>query len=159
MTPTAVMTTTEGPCPPCYELFQENCYKVFEETLRYEGSVETCSKDGGILATPRDRTTDQFLIGLKNRATGSEYVRIGLTDRAQEGVLVWSDGSPLRKGDYSPWTRRLRNNGLKNCVEYVRADYNIHSLAIQPNKWQITSCDWNQMFICQVTRAFSNLST
>ncbi|CAH1268394.1 CD209 [Branchiostoma lanceolatum] len=100
------MTATEGPCPPGYHLFQDNCYKVFEDTLKYEGSVETCRKDGGILATPRDCTTDQFLIELKNRVSENRYVRIGLTDRLQEGVFVWSDGSPLRERDYTAWTQK-----------------------------------------------------
>eukprot|EP00058_Branchiostoma_floridae_P000068 XP_002585556.1 hypothetical protein BRAFLDRAFT_258396 [Branchiostoma floridae] len=140
-------TTVAGACPQGYKLFEANCYKVFTYQKSHEESVLECKKDGAILATPRDSATNQFLVTLKNKVAGmNTYVRIGLTDHVQEGVYEWSDGSPLREGDFSTWNPRSRNSDSKDCVEYYKG---VARYTDRLNKWTAANCGFMQMFICQ----------
>ncbi|CAH1268395.1 CD209 [Branchiostoma lanceolatum] len=151
MATTTTLTTSpstfDGPCPLGYELFEANCYKVFTDLMDYEDSMQACKKDGAILATPRNPSTDQFLVTLKNKVAGDKYVRIGLTDHIQEGVYEWSDGTPLREGDFNAWEPSPRNNDRKDCVEYVKPKYFRRT---SQNKWTPATCLFTNMFICQV---------
>ncbi|XP_066273807.1 uncharacterized protein [Branchiostoma lanceolatum] len=144
---TTSLPTSDGPCPLGYELFEANCYKVFTDQMDYEDSVKACSKDGAILATPRDLATHQFLVELKNKVAGNKYVRIGLTDHVQEGVYEWSDGTPLREGDFDAWEPSPNNNDNNDCVEYVKAR---HFRRTSRNKWTPATCLFTNMFICQL---------
>ncbi|XP_019646765.1 PREDICTED: snaclec bothroinsularin subunit beta-like [Branchiostoma belcheri] len=116
---TTTPTVTSGPCLPDYELFEDNCYRVFTEPKSYMESVLVCKKDCGVLATPRTSTINNYLVKLKNRVAGDKFVRFGLTDHVKEGVFEWIDGTPL--GDFTNWELlggKIRNSDRKDCVEY-----------------------------------------
>ncbi|KAI8495164.1 hypothetical protein Bbelb_271500 [Branchiostoma belcheri] len=122
-----------------YHQHSRLCYKAFDTTATYNSAVSTCSSDGGTLAMPRDAATNNFLIDLKNAVDNTAKFRFGLTDRHQEGDLMWDDGVPL--GDFTAWGPGQPDNyGNEDCAEYEVS-----------NKWNDGDCDRdNRKFICQL---------
>ncbi|KAI8499666.1 hypothetical protein Bbelb_227170 [Branchiostoma belcheri] len=129
-------------CPYAYVYHQPSrlCYKAFDDTATYNGSVSRCSLDGGTLAMPRDTATNEFLVGLKNAVDNSTYFRFGLTDPHQEGVWMWDDNIPL--GDFRAWGPGEPNNLHEDCAEYWAGS----------QIWNDAPCTWaDRKFICQVS--------
>ncbi|XP_035660163.1 collectin-12-like [Branchiostoma floridae] len=92
-------------CPEGYTKWRETCYKAFNEYKSggtFNEATETCRRDGGTLAMPRDAETNKFLVSLE-RNKGSFYW-IGLHDQRSEGLFEWVDGSVLGrfKNNVSP---------------------------------------------------------
>ncbi|XP_019621887.1 PREDICTED: lactose-binding lectin l-2-like, partial [Branchiostoma belcheri] len=109
----------------------------------YNGAVSRCSLDGGTLAIPRDSTTNEFLMDLKNGVDRNAYFRFGLTDVHQEGVWMWDDGVPL--GDFRAWSPGQPDNAGDNedCAEYWPLT----------NTWNDGQCTFaDRKFICQLSQ-------
>ncbi|XP_019641240.1 PREDICTED: uncharacterized protein LOC109482839 [Branchiostoma belcheri] len=134
-------------CPYAYVYHQPSrlCYKAFDDTATYNGSVSRCSLDGGTLAMPRDTATNEFLVGLKNAVDNNARFRFGLTDHHQEGVWMWNDNVPL--GDFRPWGPGEPNSdGNEDCAEYWPGNH------MHPNTWNDGPCTQaDRKFICQVS--------
>ncbi|CAH1255133.1 CSMD3 [Branchiostoma lanceolatum] len=128
-------------CPTGYELFRDNCYKVFDIEMDYRESEALCEEDGAMLAMPRDQSTDDFLIKLRSSVNPQVRYWIGLTDREKEGAWVWADRRPL--GAFSSWAAGEPNSaGEEDCVVY----------AAHPSvrdKWNDVPCNHPYRFICQ----------
>ncbi|XP_066295739.1 uncharacterized protein [Branchiostoma lanceolatum] len=129
-------------CPDGYRYHQHSrlCYKAFKQLRNYDEAAASCSSDGGTLAMPRDATTNEFLIDLKNKADNSAFFWFGLTDVQQEGRWVWDDGVSL--GSFRPWYPGEPNSagGNEDCAEFWKND-----------KWNDMSCsDSSRKFLCQV---------
>ncbi|CAH1271099.1 COL6A5 [Branchiostoma lanceolatum] len=77
-----------GSCPERYAMLRVICYKVFKIPMIFHDATETCRKDGGTLAMPRDAESNAFLSSLKSPIFG--YL-IGLHQR-EEGKFEWIDG-------------------------------------------------------------------
>ncbi|XP_066294705.1 collectin-10-like [Branchiostoma lanceolatum] len=86
-----------GSCPERYAMWRGICYKGFKIPLNFHDATETCRKDGGTLAMPRDAESNAFLSSLKQPFFAH---LIGLHQR-EEGKFEWIDGSPLEK--YTLW--------------------------------------------------------
>ncbi|XP_066295772.1 uncharacterized protein [Branchiostoma lanceolatum] len=130
-------------CPNGYVYHQHSrsCFKAFNRQRSYDDAAATCSSDGGTLAMPRDRTTNTFLINLKDAVDNKAYFWFGLSYRAKEGRWVWADGAAL--GSFTSWYPKMPDNsgGNEDCAEYWRDD-----------KWNDYKCsDSSRKFICQVT--------
>ncbi|XP_078664778.1 uncharacterized protein LOC144907513 [Branchiostoma floridae x Branchiostoma belcheri] len=130
-------------CPFGYDYHQPSrlCYKAFDDTATYNGSVSRCSLDGGTLAMPRDNATNEFLVGLKNAVDNNAWFRFGLTDHHQEGVWMWDDGVPL--GDFRAWSPGQPDSaGNEDCAEYWAGS----------QIWNDAPCTLaDRKFICQVS--------
>ncbi|XP_019620358.1 PREDICTED: adhesion G-protein coupled receptor G7-like [Branchiostoma belcheri] len=150
-----LVPVTEAGCPqPGYFYHQPSrlCYKAFNDTATYNGAVSRCSSDGGTLAMPRDSTTNNFLIYLKNFIDKNAWFRFGLTDVHQEGVWMWDDNVPL--GDFRPWATGEPSNigNGENCAEYYPDMYS--------NSWNDGPCNLaeDRKFICQASPSGVNLA-
>ncbi|KAI8491012.1 hypothetical protein Bbelb_314310 [Branchiostoma belcheri] len=119
---------------------------AFNDSATYNGAVSRCSLDGGTLAIPRDNTTNEFLIDLKNGVDNNAFFRFGLTDVHQEGVLMWVDNVPL--GDFRPWgPEEPNNNGNEDCAEYFPESHS------KKNTWNDGPCTKaDRKFICQLSQ-------
>ncbi|KAI8500867.1 hypothetical protein Bbelb_216850 [Branchiostoma belcheri] len=153
---TAVTSThsppTVEPAPGClngyvFHQHSRRCFKAFNTRTTYNGAVSRCSLDGGILAIPRENTTNEFLIDLKNGVDNNAFFRFGLTDVHQEGVWMWDDNVPL--GDFRPWGPQEPNNGNGNedCAEYFPESH------FKKNTWNDGLCTKaDRKFICQLSQ-------
>ncbi|KAI8510796.1 hypothetical protein Bbelb_117120 [Branchiostoma belcheri] len=126
------------------------CYKAFNYRTTYNGAVRRCSVDGGTLAMPRDTSTNNFLIDLKNTVDKNAEFRFGLTDRHQKGVWMWDDNVPL--GDFRAWGPKQPDNWYKvkgeDCAEYLSESWS----SSRKNKWNDGRCTFaDRKFICQVS--------
>ena len=79
-----------------WQLYNGSLYLLCgdEVALNYEDSVAYCEAQGGWLITVNDEAENQFLL-----EAGFVGV-LGLNDIAEEGVYVWSDGTPLGYENY-----------------------------------------------------------
>ncbi|KAI8482274.1 hypothetical protein Bbelb_399650 [Branchiostoma belcheri] len=118
---------------------------AFNDRTTYNGAVSRCSLDGGTLAIPRDSTTNEFLIDLKNGVDRNAWFRFGLTDVHQEGVWMWDDGVPL--GDFRAWGPGQPSNRIEDCAEYFPESWP------QKNTWNDGPCTGaDRKFICQLSQ-------
>ncbi|KAI8493661.1 Collectin-11 [Branchiostoma belcheri] len=130
---------TLGGCPSGYEWFRETpdmCYKFPNKTdLRnYTDAKSVCQADGGRLAMPKDKATNDFLI--KNMYM---EIWIGLTDEVTEGTWVWEDGTQLGTG-WNNWGQvPTPNNPLHNCAALTAA-----------SQWFEGACSFNVRYVCEV---------
>ncbi|XP_035660161.1 collectin-10-like [Branchiostoma floridae] len=130
-------------CPEGYTMWRETCYKAFNEYKfvgTFSEATETCRKDGGTLAMPRDAETNRFLVTLE-RNKGSFYW-IGLHDQRMEGTFEWVDGSAL--GRYNSWTVEQPDNkdGDEDCVAFSSHSGRGH--------WYDEKCRHIEYIFCQV---------
>ena len=134
----AVSETPE--CPDGYQLFGEACYKAFDEAKNYSSAEAFCATDGGIVAEPRNRAVNNFLITLKTSL--NPYVRfwLGLTDRKKEGTWRWNaDGEKLDGNSFTNWAEGEPNQaGNEDCA------------VVEVNsKWNDVPCRLKYRFICE----------
>ncbi|CAH1255098.1 MRC1 [Branchiostoma lanceolatum] len=132
-------------CPEDYQPFQGICYKAHNTTATFQESLRACGADGGTLAMPRDRKTNDFLITLKNSVDRESPFRFGLHDRIKENVWRWMDGQEL--GDFTDWGPGEPNDAFsgqgEDCAEYY---------PLKKNKWNDKACHYDRKFICQVDK-------
>ncbi|XP_035693304.1 uncharacterized protein LOC118427567 isoform X2 [Branchiostoma floridae] len=135
---TSVAETLE--CPAGYQLFGNACYKAFDEAKNYSSAEAFCATDGGIVAEPRNRAVNNFLITLKTSL--NPYVRfwLGLTDRKKEGTWRWNaDGEKLDGNSFTNWAEGEPNQaGNEDCA------------VVEVNsKWNDVPCRLKYRFICE----------
>ncbi|XP_019638725.1 PREDICTED: uncharacterized protein LOC109480844 [Branchiostoma belcheri] len=139
----------EDACPSGYTYRQTNrlCYKAFNRSSNYDDAKATCTFYGGTLAMPRNASTDNFLINLKNAVDRNTAFFFGLTRIRLERRWVWEDGTTL--GSFSPWGPREPSDsgGNQDCVEYVSANWPEAALR---DTWNDMACATPRKFICQV---------
>ncbi|XP_035677220.1 C-type lectin BfL-2-like [Branchiostoma floridae] len=141
-----------GPCPVGYTHSEWSpwpgiCYKAFNTPKTFSESAETCVKDGGTLAIPRDANTNDFLIKLKNTVDHTSTYWFGLDDRHMEGSFEWADGTRLYGHQFDFWAPGEPNdfNNFEDCVHYEASQDPEFA-----NKWDDGSCDTTAGFICEV---------
>ncbi|XP_066274551.1 uncharacterized protein [Branchiostoma lanceolatum] len=130
-------------CPEDYQPFQGICYKAYNTSATFQESLRVCGADGGTLAMPRDRKTNDFLITLKNSVDRESPFWFGLRDVLRENVWRWMDGQEL--GDFTDWGPGEPNDAFsgqgEDCAEYY---------PLKKNKWNDKACHYDRKFICQV---------
>ncbi|XP_066294673.1 proprotein convertase subtilisin/kexin type 5-like [Branchiostoma lanceolatum] len=128
---------------PGYVLFNEVCYKYFEEEKTYDEARQTCDVDGGIVAVPKDSQTNTFI----HELGGTMKRWIGLTDIDDEDQWVFADGQSLTSSSYENWNTDEPNNGNvdpdevgEDCVEVSGSSHN----------WNDIGCHNIDTFVCQI---------
>ncbi|XP_019622808.1 PREDICTED: low affinity immunoglobulin epsilon Fc receptor-like [Branchiostoma belcheri] len=129
--------TLEG-CPSGYERFCEKpdmCYKISTDGKNYTDARSACHADGGRLAMPKDKATNDFLA----KAGYTNFVWIGLTDEVTEGTWVWEDGTKLGTG-WNNWGlgAPTQNDNLSNCA------------TLSATNWFDSNCRGITHYICEV---------
>ncbi|CAH1227505.1 CUZD1 [Branchiostoma lanceolatum] len=126
-------------CPTADYVFLDGvCYKDFSELRTYGSARGRCAADGGLLAMPKDSTTNTFLADQRN-----ERRWLGLTDVISEGQWVLEDGRTLTSSVYSNWSPGEPGGSVvENCASYPPTLYG--------SVWIDIACDRAIGFICQV---------
>ncbi|KAI8494573.1 hypothetical protein Bbelb_277990 [Branchiostoma belcheri] len=125
-----------------YIRWQGTCYKIFNTQKNFIDANETCHRDNGTLAMPRDAETNDFLASLKK--SGSYPTWLGLHDKREEGRFEWMDGSPL--GKYNSWHPGQPND------RHVTEDCVFMHVGVGPTcgQWWDDFCWRGKYFFCQV---------
>ncbi|XP_078603366.1 uncharacterized protein LOC144877331 [Branchiostoma floridae x Branchiostoma japonicum] len=134
-------------CPNGYSYLAHThlCYRADVSESTYDQALTTCQADGGTLAMPRDNTTNDFLIALKNDANPNVWFFFGLDIR--DGSWNYVDGGEL---SYTDWGDGEPNNagGAEQCAQYFPGNYSDnHKLR---NKWNDGNCLGGIGSICEV---------
>ncbi|XP_019630265.1 PREDICTED: collectin-10-like, partial [Branchiostoma belcheri] len=113
---------------------------MFHTPLTFTKAAETCYRNGGTLAMPRDALANLLLSG----AHRYNYW-IGLHDQRREGFFEWIDGTPLGAFMITLWgSGQPDDRNHENCVQFVhnpdRAEY----------FWNDLHCFRMLPFMCQV---------
>ncbi|XP_078585261.1 aggrecan core protein-like [Branchiostoma floridae x Branchiostoma japonicum] len=122
-----------------YVSFNGICYKDFAEEKTYEEARQTCARDGGLLAMPKDDAINTFIHDL----SGGAIRWIGLNDINNEGQFVFEDGQTLEEASYSNWKRGEPNDlGRRgeDCAQIYTSEH----------AWNDAPCDRTWGFICQI---------
>ncbi|XP_078700976.1 uncharacterized protein LOC144927433 [Branchiostoma floridae x Branchiostoma belcheri] len=110
-------------CRSGYKMHNKICYKAFNTAMNFLDASWTCRTEGGTLAMPKDASTNNFLISLKNAVDDRGLFWLGLVDRRVEGVWKWVDGTRL--GNYSAWLPGEPNNqNNEDCAIYLGKEWN-----------------------------------
>ncbi|XP_066279344.1 macrophage mannose receptor 1-like [Branchiostoma lanceolatum] len=132
-------------CPDGYSYLAHTrmCYRAYDRENTYVQATTICQADGGTLAMPRDGTTNDFLIALKNTANPSTRFYFGLDRR--DGSWNYVDGGEL---SYTDWGVGEPNNegGDEHCADYLPAT---HGVANKKDKWNDAPCSKFAGFICE----------
>ncbi len=109
---------TEAKRPTCDgSIFNGSCYKLYDkgpiaaDRVTWKQAEATCVAWGGHLASIANSAEDTFVYNLQAPCAGIYGSWIGMTDEAQEGKWVWSDGTPF---SYTKWQSGEPNNNGGN---------------------------------------------
>jgi hypothetical protein len=99
-----------------------SCMKVFhEEPQTWSAAESVCEGYGGHLASIGSQAEQDMVEALVRSASVRTSTWIGLTDTAEEGTFVWSDGAPLL--DFAKWAKDQggqpdNDAGFDQCASY-----------------------------------------
>lgn len=105
--PPVVTTPTPG-CPPQFRKFGDSCYylSTVSQRLNFDEAKQFCTNISSHMLIINDNEEQQFV---RNAIVGKGYFWLGLTDREEENVWKWVDGTiPVFKkwkpGQPDNWT-------------------------------------------------------
>ncbi|XP_066274442.1 ladderlectin-like [Branchiostoma lanceolatum] len=134
------LKTSTANCPPGFVEGPRACYWFSQDKQPYLLAEHVCTTKGGRLAMVKNKQVHIFLGRYIHRTTKASHW-IGLTDILKERHFHWSDGTPLRPGDYTPWWRSQPDNSRRreHCVELKAARY----------KWNDLPCTGLLHYVCE----------
>ena len=96
----------------------------------YETAKNKCMRNGGNLAMPKTKDTNDFLIQTMKTFDKPQPMWIGMHDKDEEGTIVWEDGSKVNAWGNFDWTTGGLFGGAEDCF------------ALDPNngKWHDYGC-------------------
>ncbi|XP_028284172.1 collectin-12 [Parambassis ranga] len=116
-----VATTSAPGCPPEFRKFGDSCYYFSSgpQRLNFDESFQFCTNRSSHMLIINDN--EEYLF-VRNTITGKGYFWLGLTDREEENVWKWVDGSiPVFKkwkpGQPDNWTHGHENG--EDCAGLV----------------------------------------
>ncbi|XP_061418263.1 collectin-11-like isoform X2 [Lethenteron reissneri] len=121
---------------------ERKVYLLVREERAYSEAALHCRSRGGLLAMPRDETTNALLAAYVSHA-GLARVFIGLHDGAREGAFAYEDGASLGPTAFTRWRPGEPNNafGGEDCVEMESG-----------GGWNDVSCANTMYFVCEFTK-------
>jgi len=123
-----------GGCPAGWDKFGDYCYWLNTDFLNWHDANDACHAEDAELVSIHSQDEQDFLNGI-----GSERWWIGLCDKTEEDVFVWSDSTPFTFMD--SWYAGQPNdlNPGQDCVEHVVGGWNdvhctaeMHSMCKKP---------------------------
>ncbi|XP_019626564.1 PREDICTED: C-type lectin 1-like [Branchiostoma belcheri] len=141
------LTPTLTGCPDNYSYLAHTyrCYRAYGILNTYDEAVATCLADGGSLAMPRDNTTNNFLVALKNNVSTSSKFRFGLHRWNETWKYV--DGGEL--GNFTDWAENEPNDINERCAEYLPVFW-------YGSKWNDGYCSTQRRFLCEAEPAVNH---
>ena len=92
--------------------------------LNWENARRDCHGYGGDLVSIASQSEMSFVYN-KSSNVWTQHYWIGLNDRLNESLFVWSDGTPYNASVYSNWGPMEPNNQKgEDCVELYRTGWN-----------------------------------
>ncbi|XP_077411774.1 collectin-12 [Vanacampus margaritifer] len=138
--------TSAPGCPAEFRRFGDSCYYFSAITVKvnYDEANTFCSKMAAHLVIINNNEEQVFL---KNTVTGKGFFWLGLTDKEEENVWKWVDGSiPVFKkwnpGQPDNWTRGHEHG--EDCAGLI-----------QNGNWNDFYCTERLGFICEQTASAS----
>lgn len=130
-------------CPAGWYGFGDSCYlfrvrSLYLRGLNWDNARSYCLSFGGDLASMSNKSEMDFVYSKSSKARNEHYW-IGLNDRQNESLFVWSDGTPYNRSVYSNWYRNEPNDraGDEDCVELLR------------RRWNDDNCKKEYSYICE----------
>lgn len=128
-------------CPCDIQVNEGRRYLFCQDAVTWEEARELCRSFGSELAKIESESEQAFVWGVAGAIDGDYW--IGLTDAEEEGVFVWSDGTPL--GSFAPWAFEQPDNGdgeiEEDCIELIQ---------IENGLWNDRDCDTDYLdYICE----------
>ncbi|CAH1244451.1 MRC2 [Branchiostoma lanceolatum] len=125
-----------------YLAHTDRCYRAYDDGKTYDEALATCQADVGTLAMPRDDTTNDFLIALKNAANIDTWFYLGLDRRGGSWTNV--DGGELSYTDWADGQPSARSS--EECGDIFPGSDS------RRDKWNDTPCSTNSGFICEAEK-------
>ena len=125
-------------CPPDWSLFRESCYKVHTSPNTWDVAAKKCLDLNSKFV---DITNSEENVFVANLVATVNFDRawIGLSDRQQENLFIWTDGS---YSAFKNWgTLEPNGNTSENCVFIDRNSF----------KWADVGCNYSYRSICEIT--------
>ena len=92
--------------------------------LNWENARRDCLGYGADLVSIASQSEMNFVYS-KSSKVWTQHYWIGLNDRLNESLFVWSDGTPYNASVYSNWHPMEPNNQKgEDCVELYRTGWN-----------------------------------
>ena len=129
-------------CLPNWSLFKGSCYKVHTSPNTWDVAVQRCLDLNSKLVDITNSGENVFVTDLV-AASGFDRAWIGLSDREQENLFVWTDGS---NSAFTNWNAFEPNGATnENCVFLERNN----------SKWADVGCNDSYSSICEKTGWFN----
>ncbi|KAI8509767.1 carbohydrate binding [Branchiostoma belcheri] len=135
---------------PCYHRrwFSKTCYMPYNRQREdFNTAAETCCRDGGTLAMPRDADSNKRIATVFRRFVNADVeFWIGLHDQHKEGHFEWVDGTPL--GGFTSWAPNQPDDDEgEDCAAYWG-----YTMRGQHERWNDAPCSRKLLFICEFHR-------
>ncbi|XP_033624641.1 macrophage mannose receptor 1-like [Asterias rubens] len=150
--PIILKPPSKGGCLDGWYNLGNRCYKAVGiediDRLDFKDAQDQCAREkGGQLFQITTQSAQSLLALLLQDFVGKTNLWIGLSDTAEEGSFVWTDGTPL--DDFTQWAPNqpdgfiaLPNEPFRDCVE-VKADPD------HPGEWDDVNCRERRGYICE----------
>ena len=113
--------------------------------LNWDNARGECLSYGGDLVSVANKSEMDFIYS-KSSQVRNELYWIGLNDRRNESLFVWSDGTPYNGSVYNNWHPNEPNDRAgEDCVE------------LHGRKWNDDSCKKEYSYICERPKGMLNL--
>ena len=123
-------------CGNDWEEHGDHCYLWSEEKMSWDDAEAFCKRKGGHLASVTSEDINAFVLQEK-MLRNLEHLWIGGSDKENEGVWRWSDGSPWNYTNWYPGQPNRDNN--KDCLQF---GFN------EIRDWMDRPCANNVNFVC-----------
>ena len=131
-------------CPSGWKLNGRSCYGYMTRKTRFEWAEDDCSKQvpGGHLVSISSSSENDVVHNLTLTGncsqTGVKYVWIGLNDRDNESIFLWTDDT---NSSYRRWHENEPNNDEDNNGDCVRM--------VSSGDWRDGDCSDQRCYVCE----------
>ncbi|GFR88025.1 C-type lectin domain family 11 member A, partial [Elysia marginata] len=114
----------------------------------FEKARLKCKNSGGILAMPKTKDTNDFLIAEMKKLGHYKPMWIGMHDTVEEGKFVWEDGTDVDDLGNFDWKNGLFGGG-EDCIALDPRDGKWYDYVCFQKQWFKVTPNHKLPFICQ----------
>ena len=141
-----VTSTRAQTCTPiqgCDVTINDKCYTHVDDNINWNQAEACCVAWGGHLASIHSAGVNMLLNDIRNQ---DRFTWIGLSDTANEGVYVWTDGTAY---DYQNFAANQPDNfGQEHCIHF----FDQSRVSLSWNDYHCSRNTWGSIltsYICQ----------